>query len=345
MSGVRLPTDLAGPVELELARAVEEIPGPGALPGGTRYEPKFDGFRACIVRRGDGARIWSRQRKELTDRFPDVVKAAVRQVPDGVVLDGELVILVDGRLSFDALQRRLVTAPAKVRGLIASSPASYVAFDLLSTAGVDLRPQRWTVRRTRLEVLAKGWVPPLQLSPATGDVDEAREWFEVLPGAMGIEGLVCKGAASRYAGGRREWLKVKHRDTREVIVGGVVGPIDRPEVVIAGLYRDGAGGGAGDAGGELVVVGRTTVLTESQSRELAAVLTPAGPGHPWPDEITSYRWGGRDSKKPLTKVEPLVVAEVAADAATQAGQIRHAMRFVRTRPDLTPGDLPAFSAG
>jgi hypothetical protein len=122
---------------------------------------------------------------------------------------------------------------------------------------------------------------------------------------------------------------VKHRASREVIVGGVLGAINRPEVVIAGLYR----------GDELVVVGRTVLLSPAQSAALGAVLTPAGPGHPWPDEITSYRWGGRDSKKPLNKVDPLIVAEVTADPATQAGQIRHSMRFVRIRPDLTPEDL------
>lgn len=72
------------------------------------------------------------------------------------------------------------------------------------------------------------------------------------------------------------------------------------------------------------------------------MLTPAKPGHPWPDEITSQRWGGKDSKKPLTKVEPLVVAEVAADAATQAGQVRHSMSFIRLRAELHPGDLPTL---
>jgi ATP-dependent DNA ligase len=328
----RIPPDLAGPVDLALAKAVEQIPDPATLPGGCRYEPKWDGYRVAIVRRDGTATLWSRHGKDLTDRFPDVAAAAVRQAPDGVVLDGELVILVDGRLSFDALQRRLVTSPAKARPLIASTPASYAAFDLLAVGGVDLRTQRWTARRRRLEDLAQGWVPPLQLSPATDDVDEAREWFEVLPAAMGIEGLVVKGANTRYAGGRRDWLKVKHRDAREVIVGGVLGPITRPEVLIAGLYRD----------GNLVVVGRTVALNPAQSRELAAVLTKARPGHPWPDEITSYRWGGPDSKKPLTKVEPLVVAEIEADAATQAGQIRHAMRFVRVRPDLDPDDVPAL---
>lgn len=133
-----------------------------------------------------------------------------------------------------------------------------------------------------------------------------------------------KCASSRYVGGRREWLKVKHRDTREVIVGGVLGPIERPDVVIAGLYR----------GDDLVVVGRTVPLTSPLAVELGAVLQPAVAGHPWPDEITSHRWGGKDSQKPLTKVEPLVVVEVTADAALQAGQWRHPLRLIRPRADL-----------
>jgi ATP-dependent DNA ligase len=249
------------------------------------------------------------------------------------VVDGELVILAaDGRLSFDALQRRLVTSPANARKLVATVPASYVAFDLLAIGGVDLRTQRWTVRRRRLEQLAAAWALPLQLSPVTDDLEEAQEWFDVLPEAMGIEGLVVKGASSRYVGGRREWLKVKRRDTQEVIVGGVLGPIDRPEVVIAGRYR----------GDDLVVIGRTVLLTDEQSAQLGAVLRPAKHGHPWPDEITSQRWGGRDSKKPLTKVQPTVVVEVLADAAMQVGQWRHGLRYVRLRADLQPEDVPTL---
>ena len=82
---------------------------------------------------------------------------------------------------------------------------------------MDLRTQRWTVRRQRLEQLARSWVPPLQLTPVTDDVDEAREWFEVLPSAMGVEGLVVKGASTRYTPGRRDaWMKVN-----SVGVGGV----------------------------------------------------------------------------------------------------------------------------
>jgi ATP-dependent DNA ligase len=74
-------------------------------------------------------------------------------------INGELVILgADGRLSFDALQQRLVTSPAKARAKAAELPASYAAFDVLAASGVDLRTQRWTVRRQRLEQLSKGWV-------------------------------------------------------------------------------------------------------------------------------------------------------------------------------------------
>jgi len=146
-----------------------------------------------------------------------------------------------------------------------------------------------------------------------------------------VEGLVVKGAASRYQPGRREWVKVKHRDTVEVIVGGVLGPIDHPEVVIAGRYS---------AGGGLVMVGRTVPLAAAQSAELGAVLKPAKRGHPWPNEISSYRWGGRDTKNPLTKVQPTTVIEVLADAAMQTGQWRHGLRYARYRPDLRPEDLP-----
>ncbi|WP_132155863.1 hypothetical protein [Kribbella antiqua] len=94
---------------------------------------------------------------------------------------------------------------------------------------------------------------------------------------------------------------------------------------------------------ELVMVGRTVPLSAAQSAELGAALKPARRGHPWPDEISSVRWGGRDSKKPLTKVQPLVVIEVLADAAMQSGQWRHGLRYARYRPDLTPDDVPLFA--
>jgi ATP-dependent DNA ligase len=84
----RVPPDLRGPVDVELARAVEHIPGLNELAGGTVWEPKLDGYRGVIIRSDGRARIWSRNRRDLTDRFPDIAQAAETQLPDGAVVDG-----------------------------------------------------------------------------------------------------------------------------------------------------------------------------------------------------------------------------------------------------------------
>jgi ATP-dependent DNA ligase len=324
-----LPPDLAGPVAVELAKPVAKIPAPHALPGGCRYEPKWDGYRLVIVRDGRTTRLWSKQGRDLTDRFPDVAAAAVAQVPAGTVVDGEVVVWNGTRLDFGLLQRRMVSSARAIATLVAEHPANYVAFDLLAARGRDLRTWKLTRRRIELEALAEGWAPPLQISPMTDDAEEARRWFDDFR-AAGVEGLVAKGAGTRYVPGRRDWLKVKSWETTEVIAGGVIGPVERPSQLVAGRYRD----------GELVVVGRTSPLSPRQAEELAAVLRPAGADHPWPDRIGTGRFGGGRLSVPLTKVEPTLVVEVSADAALQAGVFRHPMRYVRVRPDLRPDDLP-----
>jgi ATP-dependent DNA ligase len=324
-----LPPELAGPVAVELAKPVRSIPPRNALPGGCLYEPKWDGYRLVVVRTGSSTRLWSKQGRDLTDRFPDIAAAALAQVPAGTVLDGEVVIWNGDRLDFGLLQQRMVTAAGRIGPLVAAAPASYVAFDLLAAGGTDLRGRRLSRRRAELETLAAGWAPPLQLSPATADPDEARQWFTDFRPA-GVEGLVAKGLGTRYAPGRREWLKVKSWETTEVLAGGVIGPVDQPSQLVAGRYRD----------GELVVVGRTSPLSPGQAEELAAVLTPAGDDHPWPDRIGTGRFGGGKLSVALTRVTPTAVVEVSADAALQAGVFRHPLRFVRVRSDLRPEDLP-----
>ncbi|MGY1591956.1 ATP-dependent DNA ligase [Geodermatophilus sp. SYSU D00708] len=326
-----VPPELAGPVAVELAKPVREIPRADALPGGVLYEPKWDGYRLVVVRTGGTTRLWSKQGRDLTARFPDVAAAAVAQVPAGTVVDGEVVVWNGSRLDFGLLQRRMVTAPGRMAALVAAAPASYVAFDLLALGGADLRGRRLRERRAALEELAARWAPPMQLSPATTDPTEAEQWSTEWR-AAGVEGLVAKGAGSRYAPGRREWVKVKSWETTEVVAGGVIGPLERPSQLVAGRYRD----------GELVVVGRTSPLGREQAAELAAVLRPAGPGHPWPDRIGTGRFGGGRLSVPLTRVQPDVVVEVSADAALQAGVFRHPLRFVRVRPDLEPADVPGL---
>ncbi len=324
-----LPPGLTGPVGVQLAKPVREIPPAGALPGGCRYEPKWDGYRLVVVRQAASTRLWSKQGRDLTDRFPDVAAAALAQVPAGTVLDGEVVVWHDDRLDFGLLQQRMVSAAGRVAAQVAAHPASYVAFDLLALGGTDLRQQTLARRRAELETLSARWAPPMQLSPSTADPGLARQWFEDYRPA-GVEGLVAKGAGTRYSPGRREWLKVKSWESTEVVAGGVIGSLARPSQLVVGRHRD----------GELVVVGRTSPLSPRQSEELAAVLRPAEGDHPWPDRIGTGRFGGGRLSVPLTPVRPEVVVEVSADAALQAGVFRHPLRFLRVRSDLRVADLP-----
>lgn len=87
-----LPPGLVGPVQVALARSADRVPGPAALPGGSRYEPKYDGFRTAIVGGAEGVRLWSKSGSDFTARFPEIARAADDVIPDGCVLDGETVI-------------------------------------------------------------------------------------------------------------------------------------------------------------------------------------------------------------------------------------------------------------
>lgn len=201
-------------------------------------------------------RLWSRNGNDFTAKFPDVQAALAAQVDVDCVLDGELVVWTGERLDFDALQQRMANTATTVRRRLApAQPASFVAFDILAVDSVDVRPMRWIARRTRLEALAAGWTPPLQLSPVTADVDEAKEWLEAFK-ASGVEGLVVKGASSRYLPGRREWLKVNSAGwvVPGWLAGGVLWLVSGWWPCATGVadvwWRDGgSAGGVGWAGG------------------------------------------------------------------------------------------------
>ena len=180
---------------MQLAKAQDSVPPKSALVGGTIWELKYDGYRAPLRVTGQGAELWSRNGSNLSSHFPDLVAAAEAQLAAGVVLDGEAVVWLDGRLNFDQLQRRMVSRPAVAAKLAREHPASYVAFDLLTLGEQDLRPHPWRDRRAALEDLASTWRPPLQLSPYTDDYDTALEWL-VDYRVAGVEGLVAKGAGS-----------------------------------------------------------------------------------------------------------------------------------------------------
>jgi ATP-dependent DNA ligase len=200
---------------------------------------------------------------------------------------------------------------------------------VLALDGQDQRGLSYTARRAHLERLSAGWAPPLEICPSTADRNEATGWStDYRP--VGIEGLVIKSANGRNPTGRRDWIKVKNRQTREVIVGAVIGSIRRPESVIAAALID----------GELAVVGRTVALTAAQAKDLAKHLTPGDDDHPWPDELGTGVFGQR-GRVPITKVRPELVVEVAADPALQGRRYRHALRYLRLRKDIDPADVDA----
>ncbi len=116
-------------------------------------------------------------------------------------------------------------------------------------------------------------------------------------------------------------------------MGAVTGSLEHPKVLVVGRYR----------GKTLEMVGRTVPLTTAQSRAVGEVLKPAAASHPWPDRLSTH-WG--QSKTPIVKVRPRVVAEVDADAAVdENGHYCHPLRFLRHRSDLNPVDVETLPSG
>ncbi|MFF8842060.1 DUF2188 domain-containing protein [Streptomyces sp. NPDC015127] len=321
---------LVPPVEPMLARAVSGLPGPGALPGGTVFEPKYDGYRLIVFADAEGVFLQSRNGRDLTAFFPEIADAAAALGED-VVIDGEVVIHTGGRLDFSALQQRINRRPRTVARFARDTPAHLIAFDLLQHAGAEMLTWPYRERRAALESLFQGHglEAPWALSPSTTDRDEAQRWLRKWA-AVGVEGLVAKGLGQAYEPGRRGWQKYRSRHTAEAVVGAVTGTLKRPESVLLGRY---------DAGGELRLVARSTPLPAALRSELGGLFTAAGPDHPWRGVRISSHWGSREPLD-FTPVAPQVVAEFYGDTAVDRGRWRHPVRLHRVRTDMTPDDLP-----
>jgi ATP-dependent DNA ligase len=202
--------------------------------GGCAYEPKFDGFRALTFVRSGGVYLQSRQAKDLTPYFPDVVAAVRETLPPGTVVDGELIVwdTETGRTVFPALLGR-ITAGRRLSREAAARPASLVLFDVLADAGLEFTGRPLRQRRARLEDLLAGAPAALAVCPQTPDVNLARVWFDELA-VTGVEGLVVKDLDGPYRPGRAGWWKLKRRVTAEAIVGGIIGAVDDPRMLLLG---------------------------------------------------------------------------------------------------------------
>src|SRR6266513_3761034 len=156
-----------------LAKRVSELPV-----GGTWiYEPKWDGFRALVFRDGDEVMIQSRDEKPLNRYFPELLDPLRSALPARCVLDGELVIVKNNELDFDALQLRLHPAASRAKLLSQQTPASVVFFDLLCLSDRDFCSEPFETRRHELESLLANSPPPIHLTPATRDRKIEDDWF------------------------------------------------------------------------------------------------------------------------------------------------------------------------
>jgi ATP-dependent DNA ligase len=329
------------PIEPMLAKLTEELPASDGL----LYEPKWDGFRAIVFRGGRDVFIQSRDLRPLDRYFPELHDILLEHLPDGCVLDGEIVIATAKGLDFDALQMRLHPAASRVAKLAQATPSAFVAFDALAAGGRDIRGLPQLERRARLEKLLAKTRPPIHLTPMTRDPEVARDWLSRFEGA-GLDGVMAKPANAPYQPGKRTMFKVKHARTADCVVAGFRWHKSGEDAIgslLLGLYDD---------HDKLHHVGVTSSFTMAKRKELVAELAPlrkgALEGHPWREwaaaagsEMTRMpggqsRWSaGKDLSWEPLRVER--VCEVKYDHM-QGDRFRHGTTFQRWRPDKPPAD-------
>ena len=307
---------LSPPIKPQLARAAKSLPEGDRW----RYEPKWDGFRTIAFRDGGDVQLQSRNGRPMNRYFPEVVEQLLELPGERLVLDGEVIVVVDGVQEFDLLGQRIHPAASRVKMLASQTPAAFVAFDLLAEGDDVLLDLPLDERRERLAGVVRA---PIELTPVTRSPDDAGTW---LTGTS--EGVIAKEADAPYLPGeRRGMLKIKRIRTADAVVKafrfgkeeGTVGSL------ILALYDD---------GGELREVGHVSGFSAQGKRDLVERLEPyrtyeRGSGEP-------SRWKS-DEELVWEGLRPELVCEVAFDHVT-GRRIRHGAKFVRWRTDKPPED-------
>jgi ATP-dependent DNA ligase len=295
------------------------------------YEPKWDGFRCLAFRSGKNVELQSKAGQPLTRYFPEIAAALLAVKAKQFVLDGELIVPVKGRLSFDDLLQRIHPAASRVEMLSRTHPAQFVIFDLLvDEKGSTLLPLQLERRRKVLEAFHAKYLDKnksIELSQATHNVSVARGWLRTMRGQL--DGIVAKRADQPYMSGERAMVKVKAIRSADCVVGGfryasasrVVGSL------LLGLY---------DGDGLLNHVGFTSSMPadgrKALTRKLERLVEPPGftgqaPGGP-------SRWS-TDRSAEWEPLKTKLVVEVQYDHFTGA-RFRHGTKLLRWRPDKSP---------
>jgi ATP-dependent DNA ligase len=296
-----------------------------------QYEPKWDGFRCLVFRRGDKIELQSKAGKPLTRYFPDVVESAKALPVKQFVFDGEIVVPRGRAFSFDDLLQRIHPAASRIAKLAQETPALLIVFDLLEDErGNTLLDTPLAARRPKLETFASKNFrhDGVRLSPATTKLAEAKGWLNKV-GAT-LDGIIAKRRDAPYAAGTRDaMVKVKNYRSADCVVGGFRYGTNSKLVgsLLLGLYDD---------GGLLHHVGFTSSITRAEKAALTTKLEKlkGGPGFTGNAPGGPSRWSTERSAEWVPLKRKLVI-EVRYDHFS-GERFRHGTRLMRWRPDKAP---------
>ena len=310
------------------AKSADRIPAKGAY----LFEPKWDGFRCLAFRSRNNILLQSKAGQPLGRYFPELVKALAQLPARQFVLDGEIVIFVDGRLSFDDLLLRVHPADSRIRKLSASTPATFMCFDLLvDEHGRSLVHLPLTERRRKLEKFLQSASSSgmVRLSPASFEPRMAKQWMRKMA-TMGLDGIVAKQLDQPYrSGDRTAMIKIKRIRTADCVVGGFRYAEKSNGIgsLLLGLYN-----------GENLLdhVGFTSSFSAEQRKELKQVVEPliGQPGFTGRAPGGPSRWSTKRSSE-WQPLKPKLVCEVSYDHFS-GGRFRHGTKFLRWRPEKRP---------
>ena len=313
----------SAPVPMEALLAAELPEGEG-----WQYEPKWDGFRCIARRHGEKVEMISRSGKPLGRYFPEVLEILGRLEELHFTIDGELIIPLDDRLDFEALQLRLHPAESRVRKLAKETPAQLMLFDVLEIGGKSFDEKTLAERRKALERFHEcNAVDGLLLSPATTSRDAARGWLKRSGGAL--DGVIAKRLDQPYRFGERAMVKVKQLRAADCVVGGFRYAEKKREVgsLLLGLYDD---------DGKLHHVGFTSGISAKEraalTERLEALIKPPGFTGNAPGGPSRWNTARTGQWEPL---KPELVVEVRYDQVT-GRRFRHGTALLRWRPDKAP---------
>jgi ATP-dependent DNA ligase len=318
------------PVRPMLAQLTRELPEEN----GWLFEPKWDGFRALLFSDGSKMLLQSRDLKPLDRYFPELHDQLKKILPKKIVLDGEVVIAGSKGLDFDALLLRIHPAASRIAKLAKETPASFIAFDVLAHGSKNLMNTPLEKRRIILEKLGADLPNPFHLTPATTEIEKARDWFSRFEGA-GLDGVIAKKLDEIYVPGERVMMKVKHQRTVDCVVGGFRWYKDFKGKAIGslllGLYQ----------GRTLHYVGHASNFDQETRRELVKLLKP------YRDPSDSKGFGSGRTPGGISRwtqtadvswerLRPELVCEVSFDHLQNGHRFRHAASFIRWRFDKAP---------